>query len=234
MLIKSALITEASGSIGGLTASRNKGGQYLKARFVPTNPNTELQQAARSVFAACSSGWTNDITQSQREAWNAYAAEIPNRKNALGASIQTSGQNEFVAANCVLSAAGLDPVTAPPLSSVQPGAGQPLITLTTNDITEPTLTVDNSELPASQKAWATVDVADRGRQLIQISKPVPTGVTYFGGPYYIAAILENMDNSYVLTEEYMVGQVVFLRTKVVERDGRYSNWVSQRIVVTEP
>jgi len=43
-----------SGSAGGTTASRNRGGGYFRNKAVPTNPDTVFQQAARAILAAFS------------------------------------------------------------------------------------------------------------------------------------------------------------------------------------
>ncbi|KKM06452.1 hypothetical protein LCGC14_1743870, partial [marine sediment metagenome] len=48
MLFKSGLITQGSGSIGGLTASHNRGGMYFRARTIPTNPATSFQTVVRN------------------------------------------------------------------------------------------------------------------------------------------------------------------------------------------
>ena len=57
LLKYSSLITGASGSIGGLTLSRNRTGNYGRARTKPVNPNTILQVAARSRIEQRTQHW---------------------------------------------------------------------------------------------------------------------------------------------------------------------------------
>lgn len=98
MKINPALTGAMSGSAGGITASRNKGGQYLRRRSVPVNSRTPEQQAARTNFGTAVQLWTEATTPAQREAWNVYAAATPTL-DSLGNTIQLTGQQRFVAAN---------------------------------------------------------------------------------------------------------------------------------------
>jgi hypothetical protein len=110
MLFKSALITSASGSAGGLTASHNRGGQYFRARTVPTNPSSERQQTIRERFAYLSDYWSETLTAAQRTGWSAYAPSVK-LPNALGDTGSPTGQQAFMRTNLVLLEAG-EPVRA--------------------------------------------------------------------------------------------------------------------------
>jgi|WetSurMetagenome_2_1015567.scaffolds.fasta_scaffold263639_2 hypothetical protein len=67
------LNAELTGKLGGQVYARNKGGAYVRAHVVPTNPRTVRQQKIRSGFSSSAKTW-NVITQADRNAWNAYAA----------------------------------------------------------------------------------------------------------------------------------------------------------------
>lgn len=70
MKVQWTLMASASGSIAGATASRAKGGvDYLRARVIPTNPNTVRQQVVRSALSALSSAWRNTLTGGERGSW---------------------------------------------------------------------------------------------------------------------------------------------------------------------
>ena len=106
-----------SGSIGGTTASHNKGGPYLRTRAIPTNPSTSAQLARRAALATMSQNW-RDLTEQQREAWNEWARQNP-ITNALGMSINKSGHQSFVGLNTrILMDAGtvldVPPITSAP------------------------------------------------------------------------------------------------------------------------
>lgn len=86
-----------SGSIGGTTASHNKGGPYFRTRAIPTNPNSDTQLQRRAALATMSQNWRN-LTSAQRQAWTEWARQNP-ITNALGQSINKSGHQSFVGLN---------------------------------------------------------------------------------------------------------------------------------------
>ncbi len=116
-----SMVVAASGMLGGVIFSHNKGGAYVKAFSVPTNPQTILQQDVRTDFAQLVSDWTGVLDQDDRDSWIDYA-EVTPVTNALGESHLITGQNWFIRTNTPLLQAGLTPVlVAPPI-----GAGPPM------------------------------------------------------------------------------------------------------------
>lgn len=112
-LIRSSLISSISGSIGGTTFARNRGGAYSRNRTVPINPNSASQTRARSSLATMSSGWSTDLTAGEREVWSDYA-ETQTVLNRLGEAITLTGQQAYVRSNTLLLLASSALVTAPP------------------------------------------------------------------------------------------------------------------------
>ena len=114
MLFRGTFIGAASGKVGSCVASHNKGGQYMRARVVPSGrvPST-YQSAVRNAIAGIATYWKT-ITKTQRDAWNTYALNIPG-KNALGDAIQLSGENWYVACNVPRLQAGLARVDDAPV-----------------------------------------------------------------------------------------------------------------------
>lgn len=116
-----------SGSIGGSTASHNKGGPYFRTRAIPTNPSTAAQLNQRARLATTSQNW-RDLTNAQREAWNEWGRQNP-ITDSLGQSIMKSGHQSYVGLNTrILLDAGtvlvVPPVVAAPdalLTAVQTG-----------------------------------------------------------------------------------------------------------------
>lgn len=106
MLIRTGLGGQLSGSTGGVTASRNRYGQYLRNRTVPVNPNTPRQQAVRSAFASGAILWQG-LSNTQREQWRAYAATTPTL-NKLGETVYLTGNAAFLAAYQWFAASGND------------------------------------------------------------------------------------------------------------------------------
>ena len=93
MKFTSAILTQASGSLGGATASRNKGGGYFRARVAGTNPQSDAQTAQRSMFATISAAWRN-LTDGERGAWKDAAAYFP-YTDSLGQTKTYSGSQLF-------------------------------------------------------------------------------------------------------------------------------------------
>lgn len=99
MLFRGMLVGAASGKLGAMVASHNKGGQYLRARTVPSGSVASAAQAiVRNAVASLSAAWSNELTDEQRAGWGEYALNVPGT-NALGDSIQLSGQNWYIACN---------------------------------------------------------------------------------------------------------------------------------------
>lgn len=93
MKFKSAIITDASGSLGGATFSKNKGGLFVRARIKGTNPQSDAQTAQRGQFAAISAAWRG-LTDVQRTAWEAATAYFP-YQDKLGQTKNYSGAQLF-------------------------------------------------------------------------------------------------------------------------------------------
>lgn len=118
-LIRSSTISSISGSIGGTTYARNRGGAYARNRTVPINPNSIAQTRARSSLGTFSGSWSSVLTSGQRAAWAAFA-ETQTVLNRLGESITLTGQQAYVRSNTLLLLAEEAPVVAPP--SITPPA----------------------------------------------------------------------------------------------------------------
>ena len=77
MKFTGTIATELLGSLGGITASRNRGGGYFRQKVIPTNPNTSLQSVVRTIVQAITDYWTNTLTQGERDAWDNYNLQTP-------------------------------------------------------------------------------------------------------------------------------------------------------------
>lgn len=102
-----------SGSVGARTSSRNRSGQYVRQRAIPTQPRTVAQVAARSRLTSQSAAWRG-LTSAQRAAWNAFAQSFT-VVNSLGTSINLTGAQCFIKVNTVNLLNGVATVNTPPL-----------------------------------------------------------------------------------------------------------------------
>lgn len=102
-----------SGSIGGTCFARNRYGAYARAKTVPVNPNTSLQQTIRSALSQLTVRWSQTLTAAQRSAWNLYGSNVV-MENRLGESVNLSGFNHYIRSNTIALAQALTPVDAGP------------------------------------------------------------------------------------------------------------------------
>lgn len=217
-LFTSPILAEASGSVGGLVFSHNKGGGYIRARATVTNPNTPQQQVVRSLLSQLTATWVTTLTDIQRQAWTDYAANVP-LPNALGAPRNVSALNMYVRTNVPLIQAGFARQDAAPTlftlgdftaaaGAASAGPQNIAISFTTTD------------------AW--VDEDDAG-MLIYVSRQQNNTINFFKGPYQFAGSIDG-DSIAPPTSPATIpvpfpltaGNKLFFRQQVVRADGRLS------------
>ncbi len=106
-------VSQLSGSVGGTTASRNRGGAYFRNRAIPTNPSSPAQESVRAIMASQSQSW-GDRTDAQRAAWKSWAVQNP-VTYALGNSISLSGHQAYVQINSRLDLIDNATLLVPPV-----------------------------------------------------------------------------------------------------------------------
>jgi hypothetical protein len=112
MKFLSPIISDARASLGGATFSKNRGGNFARARVAPVQPRTSAQQAARASLSTLSSLWRG-LTATQQAGWTSLAASIIT-KNSLGVSYTPTGSQLYVQCNRVLNTIGQATISAPP------------------------------------------------------------------------------------------------------------------------
>ena len=218
MLFKSQLMTQASGSLGGITASRNRGGMYFRARTIPTDPATPFQIAVRAIMVNVVARWASVATQQQRDDWALYASLVT-LPGPLGDPITVSGFNQFVRTNTARLHSGL-PFTfdAPTMFNL---GDTGVVTFSAAELGSLlTINFDDS-LP-----WANID---DGALLMHVSRPQNETINFFKGPFRkIDPILgltagppvtpANENSPFTMT----AGQRVWLKVQSTLPDGRLS------------
>lgn len=217
MKFKSELVTQASGSIGGVTASRNRGGMYLRARSVPTNPGTSFQTVLRAYMATLTSLWNNTLTPTQRSLWDAYAEAVP-LPDSLGEPRNVGGIGMYVRSNVPRLQASLDRVDDAPT------------TFNLGDFSAPSFGTISAAGGTAAVAFTEEDVwvdETGSAMLIAISRPQNPGINYFKGPYRYAGLIAGDDStppttpaSITLPFTVAEGQKVFGQIRVSRADGR--------------
>lgn len=96
MKFKGTFVSDLSGSLGGLVASRNKAGGFLRAKVTPTNPQTDVQMANRSAFASAGSSY-HSLSPTAKAQWNQFAVNDFTPRNGRIPGVTYSGQQAFTA-----------------------------------------------------------------------------------------------------------------------------------------
>lgn len=220
MKFKSQLVTQASGSIGGVTFSHNRGGMYMRARSIPTDPATVQQTAIRGFVASLSSLWNGLLTPAQRLAWDIYAlgTKLP---DALGEPRNIGGLGHYIRSNVPRLQVGLDRVDDGPAS---------------NGLEEFTNPSFDTFDPDSNDFAVNFDVADDwateagGALLVFASRAQNASINFFKGPYRTTTTPIPGESPGPITSpstqaipfEFALGQKVFVYTRATGADGKLS------------
>lgn len=101
----SPILSQATGSVGASTYSRNRGGAYIRNRSRPVQPLTVPQQNVRLAVKTTANAFATQLTPSQIAGWNAYAAANP-VPNGVGGTMILSAIAMFNKVNAALALAG--------------------------------------------------------------------------------------------------------------------------------
>jgi hypothetical protein len=113
-----ALSLEASGNLGGINYTRWRGRAVARSAWIPTIPNTPLQQGIQSLFQTAVVNWIGVITQTQRELWNEYA-KTQTTVDRLGQVRKPSGYNLYVGRQVQAFRAGMGILFEPPVDIIE-------------------------------------------------------------------------------------------------------------------
>lgn len=221
-------VAAASGSVGGITFSRNRGGPYIRNRATPTNPNTPFQQVVRSLVSQLTSLWNDTLTAVQRQSWDDYAFNVP-LPNSLGEPRNVGGLGMYVRSN------------VPRLQATLPRVDTGPSIFNLGDFTAPV--VDELVVPASLDIdfTATDDWVgeDGAAMLLYGSRGRNATVNFFKGPYRnFPGILGNATTppttpfSGTWPFTVFLAQHAFLRAQVTRADGRLSSSFRDVVTVT--
>lgn len=115
IIIPGAMVSQASGRIGGTIFSRNRGGAYVRNGSIPTTVTTPAAQLIKYVTAIVSQAWAG-LDAEVQEQWREWATQNP-VINRLGQSRTLSGHQAFVQINARLVYAGSEALDSPPIGA---------------------------------------------------------------------------------------------------------------------
>jgi hypothetical protein len=101
-----AIVVDMRGKLGGHVFAQNKGGNYVRTKTTPTNPQTASQNAVRSIFADISTSWSG-LTEVQRESFNSVVPAYA-KTNVFGDLKIPSGKALYQRLNQNLGIVGED------------------------------------------------------------------------------------------------------------------------------
>lgn len=223
MLIRMGMGGQLSGSVGGVTASRNRFGMYLRNRTVPVNPQSVRQNAARAIFGTAATDWSN-LTGPQRENWAAYAATTP-VLNRLGETVYLNGFQMYVASAAVAIATNISAFSDAPATPGRATFGAPLA-VTLSEATGVTIAT-------------TGNTATRG--LCSISPPLGDGQASAAHPLTLFAVFTGAIGSGVTQAGNQAvnrygtpvdGQRRVVRIVGIDAEGKLTDSVQQIVTVT--
>ena len=108
----SALVSEMRNKLNGSVFSKNRGGNYLRNKVTPVNPQSIFQTQKRSVFGGISSRFRS-LTADQVNAWNDAAQNFP-YTDIFGDSKILSGHQLHQKLNTNLAQVNVPPLINPP------------------------------------------------------------------------------------------------------------------------
>jgi hypothetical protein len=219
-----------SGSMGGCTASHNRGGMYFRNRVVPTDPNTGRQNAVRGYLTAAVNAWTEILTAAQREAWENYALNTP-MTDTLGSTLILTGQQAFIKTHVVRYQLAGATIAAAPTDF---NTGQPIAAFETTSLaTQNQIGIDMAGTALSNTATLMAAAPAAGTAIMQLGPPINASRNFFKGPYQLASFetfaaaaatipFNNVLLSMSQAEALVIGQFRAVRLRILYNDGRLS------------
>jgi len=108
----SALISEMRNKLNGSVFARNRGGNYLRTKVTPVNPQTIAQVIARARLTQFAQAWRG-LTETQRESWRSVVNQWATT-DVFGDVVNPSGNALFNRLNINVQIAGGAVLNTPP------------------------------------------------------------------------------------------------------------------------
>jgi len=222
-------VLDARGSIGGQVFSKNRFGNYIRARTTPVNPASQRQSTMRAIISSLAAAWSATLSAAQRAAWEVYAASIV-VSNKLGEQVTLTGFNQFIRSNSFNLQNGGSIIADGPTTLTLPGEDTEFAVVVDEANQELTVTFDDG------LDWIDQDGAFMG---VYVSKPQSAGSTFITGPWKLAGTIAGDSVTAPTTPATIAcpwsvaeGQVIGVRARLMEADGRLSDhFLSQSVVV---
>lgn len=166
-ILLGGVASQVSGSVGGVTYSRNRYGTYMRRRAHPTISESWYAMDAKSRMGAVSRQWSAQ-TDATRAAWATWAANNP-VMDKLGQRQVLAGNAAYTMLNDRLMAAGLTGIVTPPVAYAPPALT--VVTMTPDIGTTPmAVQFEATPLAANHRLWVRAAVTDGDTQMYVVNK----------------------------------------------------------------
>lgn len=216
------LTDPTSGSIGATTYGRNRSGQYIRQRSMPTQPRTTSQVAARAKLGDLAAAWRG-LTGVQMASWTAFGGSFT-VQNRLGSPIHLTGLQCYTKVNTTNLLNGDTAVSTPP-------ALPSFLALTTTGITVTAgtpLVEINGTSPAS------------GTKFMMYASPQRSaGVAYEAQYKWMATFTTATSGEFAITTPYLaqwgtlvIGKKVFVKVVQSQAGMQDNGTVYSTVILT--
>jgi hypothetical protein len=214
------MASDIRGSMGGAVFSRNRSGLYIRRRVVPINPKTTGQTEARNRISALQLTFRTGLNPSQQQMWADLAAGTT-AKNKIGLAISLTAQNVYIKINSLRLRCGLTAMHVAPAPPA--GCDAPDVTLAGDTTSGVTLTACSPAMVADACFY------------IQVGAAVNQTVKSYGGPWPTTWGVNGAftpPHTLVPAAQCAIGQRYHWRFRVVDANGRISNYITRQTDIT--
>jgi hypothetical protein len=159
-----------SGSVAGVTSSRNRFGQYRRTRAIPVNPATPQQLVQRARMSTNAAAW-RALTDAQRAGWLSLGLQMT-RTDSLGQTYDLNGFLAYCSVNNNRITAGDAALSDAPSIETPPTLLTATITLTA----------------AAFSVAYTATPLGTGERLFLFASPQKSAGRKFNGDYRLIAV----------------------------------------------
>lgn len=223
---------QMSGKLGNVVAGIARGGiRWLRSRVTPSNPKTSEQSVVRNLISSLAGHWKETLSQANRDAWDAYAAQVQQQ------GLTITGQNWFVGSNVLRGQVNANQ-PGDPLSTARIDAGPTTLAQATLSPVSASLSAATQLISLTfteDEGWD--DESGDGALLCYASPGVSPSRRFNNAGYNFAgAVVSGVGGASspaTITAPFTVVEDdrVFLRVRSLQADGRYSPEQLLEIVV---
>lgn len=217
-----AIVVDGRGKLGGHVLAKNRGGNYMRTKTTPTNPQTVFQSTIRAMFALIASGWSA-LTEDARKSWNDKAPQFA-RTNIFGDLKNPTGKALYqrLNQNLLLSEQAIQSVCPNPSDVVSAG-------------------ISNAAAAAVAGTFSFDSLRDTtGSKLLIFGTPsVSAGTSFVKDKTRVMGVLAGapagaVDIQALYSARFgalAAGDVVYIGVKTINTNGQASTMETARVVV---